>query len=187
MNDRIFFTSDLHFGHDKDFIYKPRGVDNIQAHDKLIIINWNRIVEPEDTVYILGDLMLGSFDTSNIAKINALNGNKKIILGNHDTDNRIELYKNNLINTEVLGYGSPFKYGKYKFFLSHYPTLTSNCDETNKKLKNRTINLCGHTHTNNKYADMDRGLIYHVELNAHNMQPVLIDKIIEDIRHYIGE
>ena len=31
---------------------------------------------------------------------------------------------------------------------------------------------------------MNKGLIYHVELDAHNNYPVLIDDIIEDIQHY---
>lgn len=35
----IYFTSDLHFGHDKDFIYKSRGFNSIGDHDNTIIEN----------------------------------------------------------------------------------------------------------------------------------------------------
>ena len=34
---------------------------------------------------------------------------------------------------------------------------------------------------------MDKGLIYHVELDAHNCYPVSIDQIIEDIKMYRQE
>lgn len=44
------------------------------------------------------------------------------------------------------------------------------------------INLCGHAHTTNPFADMDKGLIYHVELDAHGCYPISIDDIIEDIK-----
>ena len=43
--------------------------------------------------------------------INRLNGHKKIILGNHCTNARIELYKT-LPNTEALGYADIIKYSK---------------------------------------------------------------------------
>jgi hypothetical protein len=34
---------------------------------------------------------------------------------------------------------------------------------------------------------MDKGLCYHVELDAHNNYPVLLDNIIEDIKEYLHE
>lgn len=59
----VYFTSDLHLGHDKDFIYKERGFDNINSHDIAILKNWNSVVTPDDIVYVLGDLMLGDNST----------------------------------------------------------------------------------------------------------------------------
>ena len=37
----VWFTSDLHLGHNKPFLYEPRGFKNIQEHDNAIIENWN--------------------------------------------------------------------------------------------------------------------------------------------------
>ena len=48
------------------------------------------------------------------------------------------------------------------------------------------IDLCGHTHTDDRFADFDNGLIYHVELDAHDNRPVRIDQIIEDIKDKCG-
>ena len=58
----VWFTSDLHLGHNKPFLYEPRGFKNIQEHDNAIIENWNKIIRPNDKVYVLGDLMLNDND-----------------------------------------------------------------------------------------------------------------------------
>lgn len=180
----IWLTSDWHFGHSKSFLYEPRGFNNIYDHDKAIINNFNKIVDYTDTIYCLGDCMLGDnqYGLSCLHQLNCQN--IKIILGNHCTDKRIELYKS-CYNVEVLGYSIPLKYKHYHFYLSHYPSLVSNYD-TDKPFKARTINLCGHTHTQDKFKDFDKGLIYHVELDAHNNAPVSIDQIIKDIKERIG-
>lgn len=175
----IFIASDLHLGHDKPFLYEPRGFQSIEQHDSEIIANWNNLISPEDTIYILGDVMLGS-NEAGLRKLSLLNGNLKLIRGNHDTDTRWSLYET-LNNIEVLGWAHMLKYRKYHFYLSHYPTITSNYD-IDKPLKQRVINLCGHSHTKDKYTDMDKGLIYHCELDAHENVPILLDNIIEDIR-----
>lgn len=36
---KIWFTSDLHFGHNKSFLYEPRGFNSIEEHDATIIKN----------------------------------------------------------------------------------------------------------------------------------------------------
>lgn len=180
--EKIFITSDLHFGHQKEFLWGPRGFNSSEEHDEIIIQNWNSIVSPEDTVWVLGDLMLGDTQQG-IKKLNQLNGHINIIIGNHDTTNRIQQYVN--IKPTILVYGLAYilKYKKYRFYLSHYPTLTSNYD-INKPLKQRVINLCGHSHISDKFGDMDKGLIYHCELDAHNNYPVLLDYIIDDLKNF---
>lgn len=177
----IFVTSDLHLGHNKPFLYEPRGFTNIYDHDAALVKNWNSVITDDDEVYILGDLML--MDNNYGQQIfNQLRGQKHIILGNHDSDVRIELYKT-LNGVVDIKYADVLKWNKYQFFLSHYPTLTTNLD-VEKLLKHRVICLCGHTHTANKYLDMDKGLIYHCELDAHAMYPVRIDMIVDDINDY---
>ena len=174
----IWVSSDCHFCHDKDFLFKPRGFDNVFDMNEAIIKNWNSLVNYDDTVYLLGDIMLND-NFEGINCLRRLNGNIKIIFGNHDTDTRKDLYKE-LYNVEVLGYATMIKAKGYTFYLSHYPTLTSNHDE-DKPLKRQVINLCGHSHTTDPFADFDKGLIYHCELDAHNIAPVSIEQIITDI------
>lgn len=55
----IWLISDTHFGHDKKFIYGPRGFGSVQEADRVIIRNWNDAIGEEDEVYMLGDFFLG--------------------------------------------------------------------------------------------------------------------------------
>lgn len=180
----VWFTSDLHLGHNKSFLYEPRGFKNIQEHDKAIIENWNKMIRPDDKVYVLGDLMLND-NEAGIEKIKQLKGQIYVVRGNHDSEVRVNLY-NNCDNIIKVTEGQFLRYGKYHFYLSHYPTLCSNFDG-DKPLKARMVSLCGHSHSQNPFEDWDKGLIYHVELDAHNNFPVSIDSIIKDIKNKIKQ
>lgn len=176
----IYLTSDTHFMHGKNFLYEPRGFSSTEEMSETIVSNWNSIVSPDDTVYHLGDVILTDTEKG-LEYFKQLNGNIMLIRGNHDSDARMQLYTE-LPNVTYLGYANMLKYKKWMFYLSHYPTITSNLDDKDKPLKARVINLCGHSHTKDKWADINKGLIYHVELDAHNNYPVLLDDIIEEIK-----
>ena len=175
----IYFTSDLHFGHDKEFLWGARGFQSSQEHDEVVIERINSIVKPDDHLFILGDLMLGQDDEGGIAKVKRLNGYKIFIYGNHDSSNRISLYRQNHLMVQD-NYAMPYTFGKHKFFISHYPSMSANMDD-DKKPWQRVYNLCGHTHTINPFYHWEFGC-YHVELDAHNCYPVSIEHIIEEIR-----
>ena len=178
----IYATSDTHFGHSKNFLYEPRGFKNIYDHDNTIIKNWNKIVQPEDDVYLLGDVMLNDNDYG-LSCLKQLKGQIHIIRGKHCTDARIALYKECWNVIEVCD-AKWLKIGKQNFFLSHYPCLTDNHDD-DKPLNRKIISLCGHTHTPDKWYDWNNGLIYHVEMDAHGCQVVNIEQIISDIQNKI--
>ena len=147
-----------------------------------IIENWNNLIQSEDDVYILGDIVLSDTDTG-LAALKQLKGKIHIIRGNHDNEARIKLYKECWNVVEVCD-AKYLKVGKQSFFLSHYPCLTDNHDD-GKPLNRRIISLCGHTHTPDKWHDWDKGLIYHVEMDAHECQVVNIEQIISDIQNKI--
>lgn len=184
MEPRIFVTSDTHFGHDREFLYGPRGFSSIKESDSEIIKRWNEVVGPNDIVYLLGDIMLND-NENGIGCLSCLNGNIKIILGNHDTDNRIKIYKELELHSngriEVLGFADIIKYKKYRFYLSHHPTFTSNLDDRDS-IRSHLINLFGHTHQKTKFYQ-EIPFMYHVGLDAHNCYPVSLDQIIEDIKN----
>lgn len=80
---KIWFTSDTHFGHKNILKYCNRPFKSIQEHDETLIMNWNSVVRPEDTIYHLGDFAFT--DREKVKKIlRRLMGNKHFIRGNHD-------------------------------------------------------------------------------------------------------
>ena len=176
---RIFLTSDTHFGHDREFLFGPRGFKSIADHDVSVIKNWNSVVGPDDIVYHLGDVMLNDNDHG-IECLKQLNGQIKIIPGNHDTDRRLALYAE-LDNVEVLPVAIMLKYKKYNFYLSHHPTLTSNLEKA-PYLRMHLINLFGHTHQQKEFFN-DIPFMFHVGMDSNNCTPVLLDDAIQMMKN----
>ena len=148
--------------------------------NKIIIKNFNEVVSKEDDLYLLGDIFLGGPNSveSGMELFNQLPGKIHLIWGNHDTARR----SNAMIkNPNVIDFGlaNVFKYHKYHFYLSHYPSATSNFDD-GKPLKQKVLCLSGHTHSKNKF-DI-RTDAYNVAVDAHNCFPVSIDEIINDFK-----
>lgn len=175
----IWLTSDLHLCHNQRFLYEPRGFSSIEEHDEVIINNINELVRAEDTLFILGDLMLND-NGKGMEYLRAIKCNDvRVICGNHDGQARRELYQS-LPNFILLGWACPVVYKKKNFMLSHYPMLTQNIDD-GKKPWQKTWNLCGHSHTKNKFDPITHSI--HVELDAWDNKPVEIEEILELIRN----
>lgn len=174
----VYFTSDLHFGHDKFFIVQARGFETVEEMNAAIVERWNAKVAADDTVYVLGDLMLGNQDEG-VRLISTLNGRIKIIRGNHDGDEKIEKILK-LPNVESVEYATVFKYGKASFWLCHYPTVTTDFQD-DKTWHKHLICLFGHTHQNQPFYK-GNPYIYNVGVDAHNCTPISIEEIIEAIK-----
>lgn len=176
--DCVWITSDLHIGHNKEFIWKARGFNSLDEMNKKIIENIKTFVKENDDFYILGDLALGDLDSAAIY-LRQIPGNVHIILGNHDTERRIEFYQS-------LGWDVQFstiiRYGKYRFYLSHYPTNTSNPGED--KLSLAMINLYGHVHSKVSWIK-ENPFAFHVGLDSHNCTICNLNNIISTLRENI--
>lgn len=183
----IWFTSDWHFGHDKEFLWGPRGLPSVYANSQAIVENHNSMVADNDDVYVLGDLMLGDNEYG-LQMIKSLKGKLHIILGNHDTDTRIKLYEQ-LPNVVEVTYAKVIKIGKQHYYLSHYPTICSNYDD--KPYHNHMINLFGHTHQKGNFYWLDEyeenPFMYHVGVDSHGCCPVSAEQVSEDIHKKIDE
>ena len=91
MTERKLYISDLHLGHvnvtraGRDF--DNRGFKNLDEMHKHIKTKWNANVNKADHVYVLGDIAW-KVNNQNLdyykELINELNGNKHLIIGNHD-------------------------------------------------------------------------------------------------------
>ena len=51
----VFFTADLHLGHDNIRRHCHRPFGTVEEMDEAIIANWNGAVASKDLVYIVGD------------------------------------------------------------------------------------------------------------------------------------
>jgi calcineurin-like phosphoesterase family protein len=81
------FISDLHFSHANIIKYDGRPFTSLQEHDEYIVKEWNKVVSPEDDVYILGDIVLvNGVKTIEYRKeiLSRLNGKLHLVKGNHD-------------------------------------------------------------------------------------------------------
>lgn len=80
----VFFTSDTHFGDPRILRIDRRPFPDLPAHDAALIANWNAVVGTDDEVWHLGDFALGP-DEARLGEIMAaLNGTKRLIVGNND-------------------------------------------------------------------------------------------------------
>jgi len=89
---KTFFTSDTHFFHDNIIRLSKRPFVNMDAMISTIVENWNAAVGKGDIVYHLGDVFLtwGKRDQDKVnSMLAALNGQKFLIIGNHDRDEAI--------------------------------------------------------------------------------------------------
>lgn len=174
----IWVVSDLHFGHDKDFIWGARGYSSVEEMNKEQLRKFNEKVKPDDDVYICGDSMLGG----DVGKswFTQLNGKIHIILGNHDTNSRAEWYRELPQVVEVV-YATMIKAAGRYWYLSHYPTMTANFGQ----LKGQPINLAGHTHDKDKWTNIATGT-YNIAVDAHDGYPVNIEDIAAEIKEYLN-
>ena len=154
--------------HDKDFIWKVRGFNSIEEMNETIIKNFNAEITYEDDLYLLGDSMLGRDMNAGLALLRRLNGKKYLVIGNHDTDNRVAAYRESGIFIEVQPQYRIKKEGRI-YLLTHYPTLVSNDGFNN------VINIHGHTHDKNHLSEVP--FCYNVNVDAWDCKPVNFDLI----------
>jgi calcineurin-like phosphoesterase family protein len=174
----IYLSAELHLNHNQPFIYETRGFNTVGEMNKAIIKNFNSIITWEDDLYLLGDCFLGDLNEG-LKLFNQLPGKIHLIWGNHDTDTRkVALAQcHNVI--EVIGFAGILKYRKYHFYISHYPTATTNFNDCEKPLKGRILSISGHTHSMDKFEPCGS---YNVAIEAHGCCPVSIEQIINDFK-----
>ena len=84
---KTWITSDLHFGHSNILKFCPetRGhFRDVEHMNSEMISLWNKSVQHEDKVYILGDVAFTNAERA-AAIMLSLNGTKILVQGNHDS------------------------------------------------------------------------------------------------------
>lgn len=193
----IYFTSDTHYWHQNVIRYCSRPHKTVEEMNEDLILRWNSIVKPEDTVYVLGDFSLAFRAVELYTK--RLMGTKILVPGNHDfchsyhkksrnIENRdkwakkyvengwIVFPEQNVLPDEAFGI----------FKLCHFPYLspsdTIHEDKYNdwRPTDNGDILLCGHIHEKWLTKRSSKGtLMINVGVDVWNYTPVSLDQIKE--------
>lgn len=176
----LFFTSDLHFGHEKIIKACRRPFNSVEEMDHKLVDNWNATVGTRDDVYILGDFAM-RLDMARIHEIlEQLKGRKHLIFGNHDHEiSRHRYYFRDVLSSMRDLYLLRLPRFDRRLVLCHYPMMFW-CGDYDPKF----IHLYGHIHNNAHdmvWASHLRNA-YNVGVDVNNYRPISIDEVLEKIR-----
>lgn len=164
----IYFTSDLHLGHNAAIRMCGRPFDSIEQMNNTLISNINACVHRDDTLYILGDISHRcSIENAN-EMIARIKGKKILIRGNHDKKYDENLFEGIYDFLEVNLYG-------HAISLMHYPMVEW------PKSFHGSLHLHGHQHNKPEYNALQReqGILrYDVGVDANYYCPVSINEIL---------
>jgi len=132
LDESTWLIADTHFFHANIGQY----CDRPDGWQDLIIVNWNRFIQPGEIVFHLGDLALGKKEDTE-AFVPLLNGKIYLLRGNHDR--RSKVFYANLGITLVKDPYSMVHSSGQRLIFSHRPI---------SPLEPGLLNLHGHIHNN---------------------------------------
>lgn len=171
-----YYISDLHIGHENCLRFDERPFSSTEEMNRCIVANWNAVVGADDDVYILGDFAWKNEQGDEVLK--KLNGNKYLILGNHDRPT--DLMRNTFV--WIKEYAEIVDSGK-RVVMCHYPIAHW------KNADRGAIHLYGHIHASrdsrpfNEYRMLmaERGIpyeCYNVGCMLHDYFPQTLEQIV---------
>jgi calcineurin-like phosphoesterase family protein len=156
--NQIFFSSDLHIGHES-VIKFGRKFESLPMMNHHILSEINRLVKEDDLLVLLGDTMMGEKDYINF--LNLLKCNNIILLiGNHCNRGKLQ---NALLECDKLIYLGDYlelNIDKQIVCCSHFPMFNWNYQDDG------SFHLHGHLHADenpivkqiHEYKSMDVGI-----------------------------
>lgn len=164
-----WFISDTHFFHANILKFtngegkRIRPFDSLEEMHEYMIEKWNGVVKPNDYVYHLGDVTFqyhGAFNNL----MHRLNGQKRLIVGNHDKIWNPALQT----NFQKVDLWKGFK--EHNFTASHIPLRL-------ESLRDGAFNVHGHIHQNKSPTPNH----INVSVEVRDYTPVHIDEIGAEI------
>lgn len=117
-----FYISDMHLFHEEVLKSSERPYKSIQEMHNDIIVKWNKKVSKNDIVNIIGDVSspnTGEDIRKVVDILKILNGNKVLIIGNHDRES-IKNYDFRKCFIEIKEYARK-KDGRRNIIMFHCP------------------------------------------------------------------
>ncbi len=176
----IYFTSDLHFGHEQVLELCCRPFQDIQEMNRGLVEKYNVVVQPEDTVYILGDVA-HRMPLSEVQKLLAgMNGHKILLSGNHDLAydfaTPYQTEDGQMVHIfEEISELKTIRVENHTLVMMHYPML-SWLDS-----RRGSIMLHGHIHAAARYnrENQEKGLRrFDVGVDANDYAPVSLAEVL---------
>lgn len=158
--DKILLMSDSHFGHDRDFLYLPRGFESSKEHDEWIQSQIDS-VSPNSLIIHLGDVGLSCGPQRIQEFMRTFPCETIMVNGNHNSG-VFQLYQQNLPrgfercqlypmkitpNITLLGYEFLLDVDKDYFYCRHMASLVW------PDMNRQRHHLLGHSHGNLKQAN----------------------------------
>lgn len=170
--DKIWFTSDTHYGHANVIKYANRPFKDVQEMNEAMIANWNRVVGHNDIVYHIGDFAFIRNEDDVLAILNRLVGRKILILGNHDRKMTSKVKSQFQFVTpyyELKVQDPDAHNGRQDIVLMHYSMRVWN------KSHYGAWQLYGHSH--GSLPDMDTMLSMDVGVDCTDYTPISYDQV----------
>lgn len=168
---KTWVTSDLHFGHTNIMSFCPesraRFRNDVNYMNEQMVKEWNDLIAPKDTVYILGDVAFMPAQKAT-EYMRRCNGSKILIEGNHDR----KTLKDPSFRTcfkEIHKY-LDINYGGTKIVMSHYPFLEWD------SMHRGSVMLHGHLHGGT--TGMEKYRMQDVGMDATGMIAVSLDDVV---------
>jgi calcineurin-like phosphoesterase family protein len=142
-----FYIADTHFGHNNIIQLDNRPFLDMIEMEGEMVRRWNDVVGKKDDVYILGDFCWSTKPDDWNDICDKLNGNKHLILGNHDIKKMPVKAESNFV--EITSY-KEINDCKRMIMMSHYPMPFYNHDHYPN-----AVMLYGHVHVTLEQKMMD--------------------------------
>jgi len=152
---RVWFTSDWHLGHNRDFVWQARGYTSPTDHTETVIRTVNEQAKPEDIIINLGDFCLNTSQDEFENYTRRINATIYYVWGNHNSRIKdayfnavFEQFGRSDIEVYPLKYKNLIFVGNYLeagvngsyLVMGHYPMDIFN------KGGHGAFMLCGHSH-----------------------------------------
>ena len=176
--DKLFFTSDTHFGHENIIKYCDRPWAGPVSMNNALIDNWNKVVPEDGIVFHLGDFALQMGITNAQKVFQQLNGEKYLVRGNHESlGRRIKGWAGIEDIIELQVEDPEITYDQQHLVMCHYPMIVWNASHRG------SWQLFGHVHG----GLSNKGEIYHkptqldVGVDSHEYSPISYQTVKEII------
>lgn len=181
-----FFTSDTHFGHARIIELCNRPFKDVNHMNEIMIERWNNVVKPDDVVFHMGDVALGSIADS-LPLVGRLNGHKFLVPGNHDRifsgeseKKRERFYPEYMkVFQAILPECTSINLFGRSITLSHFP-YQGDSQENDRHVDKRPVDnglplIHGHIHEKRRIE----GRMFNVGVDVNDFRPVHEDTIRE--------